>query len=261
MKIAIQLYTLRNETAENLEKVLEEVKKMGYDGVELAGLCGHTADEVKAMLEKHGLEAISAHIGVGDCESIEKLNGYKTIGCKYGVVPGTKHTTEENKDEILGQLKMCFENLVSVGLIPGYHNHDWEFKTEFDGEKYIDILYKTFPEIKTELDLCWVKVGGSDPCEYIKKYNGRTEILHVKDFVGKGYVVCSDGSQPKMPLASELDFDQRPVGYGVVGAEEIVETAKACGTEWLVVELDTPAKDTTPMECAAESIKYLKGLV
>lgn len=261
MKIAVQLYTLRNEASENLDRVLCEVKNMGYDGVELAGLYGHTAEDVKGMLEKYGLEAISAHIGVGECESIEKLKDYKSIGCKYGVVPGTKHTTEENKDEILGQLKMCFENLASVGLIPGYHNHDWEFKTEFDGEKYIDILYKTFPDIKTELDLCWVKVGGSDPTEYIKKYNGRTEILHVKDFVGKGYVVCDDGSQPKMPLASELDFDQRPVGYGVVGAAAIVEAAKACGTEWLVVELDTPAKDTTSFECAAKSVECLKELV
>ena len=52
LPVAVQVYSVRDEAKADLLGTLKEIKKMGYDGVELAGLCGHTADEVKAMLDK-----------------------------------------------------------------------------------------------------------------------------------------------------------------------------------------------------------------
>ena len=79
MKTAIQLYTLRNEAKKDLEGVLKTVSDAGYDGVELAGLYGLNGDQMKALLDKYGLRAISAHI-------------------KYAVVPMTPRPTEENRN-------------------------------------------------------------------------------------------------------------------------------------------------------------------
>ena len=40
----------------------------------------------------------------------------------------------------------------------------------------------------------------------------------------------------------------------------IVRAAKAADSQWLIVEQDQPSMGKTPMECAAMSMEYLKGL-
>ena len=42
--IALQLYSVRNELQNDFPGTLAQVKEMGYDGVELAGLCGYSPD-------------------------------------------------------------------------------------------------------------------------------------------------------------------------------------------------------------------------
>ena len=60
--VAYQIYSAREEAAQDLNAVLASLKAMGYDGVEFAGFYGHTAEEVKAMLDANGLKAISSHV-------------------------------------------------------------------------------------------------------------------------------------------------------------------------------------------------------
>ena len=60
--VALQLYTVRDDMANDFEGTLKKVKEMGYDGVEFAGLYGKTAAEVKAICKEVGLVPISAHI-------------------------------------------------------------------------------------------------------------------------------------------------------------------------------------------------------
>ena len=68
MKIAVQLYSVRDciNSAEDFMRVLEEVKAMGYEGVEFAGYHGVDAATIKAKLDELGLVAVGAHIGVSD---------------------------------------------------------------------------------------------------------------------------------------------------------------------------------------------------
>ena len=44
--VALQLYSVRDDMASDFEGTLKKVKAMGYDGVEFAGLFGHSAAEV-----------------------------------------------------------------------------------------------------------------------------------------------------------------------------------------------------------------------
>ena len=62
-KIALQLYSIREFMAENMDKTLKNVKEMGYDYVEFAGYYDKEAEEIKALLDKHGLECVSVHRG------------------------------------------------------------------------------------------------------------------------------------------------------------------------------------------------------
>jgi sugar phosphate isomerase/epimerase len=56
-------------------------------------------------------------------------------------------------------------------------------------------------------------------------------------------------------------FEFRPVGKGVQNFPEILKVAEKAGTEWVVVEQDNPSLNLTPIECAEESIKYLKTII
>ena len=62
-KVGLQLYSVRNDMEKDFEGTLKAVKDMGYDYVEFAGFFGKSADEVKDILDRLGLTAISVHEG------------------------------------------------------------------------------------------------------------------------------------------------------------------------------------------------------
>ena len=66
MKIAVQVYSCRHhiKDTKTLLKALEEIKKIGYDGVEFAGYFGLSAEELKARCDELGLEVVGVHIGL-----------------------------------------------------------------------------------------------------------------------------------------------------------------------------------------------------
>ena len=64
MKVALQVYSVRDViNKENFYDVLKQIKDMGYDGVEFAGLYEHDPKEIKKFLDEIGLEAVSSHVG------------------------------------------------------------------------------------------------------------------------------------------------------------------------------------------------------
>ena len=87
--VAIQVYSVRDAASKDFRGTLEQIKEMGYDGVEFAGLYGYKPEDVRAMCEEIGLIPISAHVPyldmVKDPEGV--IGQYATIGCKYVVVP------------------------------------------------------------------------------------------------------------------------------------------------------------------------------
>ena len=265
--IAIQLYSVRDDMANDFEGTLKKVKALGYDGVEFAGLFGKSAAEIKAMCDEIGLTPISAHVPfVGMMADPELLSTYAEIGCKYVVIP---YLTEEYRpgndkfNEVIEGAKMLGEKANSRGMKLCYHNHDFEF-VKLDGEYALDILYNEVPAelLQTELDTCWVNVGGENPAQYIRKYSGRAEIVHLKDFVGAKsenmYALIGIDENEKKDTGGKFEF--RPVGSGLQNFPEILEAAKDAGALWVVVEQDQPSMGLAPIECAEKSINYLKSL-
>lgn len=263
--IALQLYSVRDDMAADMEGTLKKVKALGYDGVEFAGLFGKTAAEVKAMCSEIGLTPISAHVPFVDMmNDPELLKVYKEIGCEFVVIP---YLTEEYRpgqpkfQEVIDGAKFLAKKCAELGLKLCYHNHDFEFVKVGD-EYAIDILYAEVPELMPQFDTCWVNVGGENPAEYVRKYKGREEILHLKDFVGgkteNMYALIGIDENEEKDAGGK--FELRPVGCGVQNFPEILAAAKEVGIRWVVVEQDNPSMGKTPMECAETSINYLKSL-
>ncbi len=267
-KIALQLYSVRDFLEADFEGTIKKVKDLGFDGVEFAGLFGKTAKEVKAICEKYDINPISAHVPFTDMiANPELLADYALIGCKYVAIPYLNEEYRPGKEkfaEVIEGAKLLGEKAKSLGMKLVYHNHDFEFE-KIDGEYALDILYKEVPAdlLDPELDTCWVNVGGENPVDYVKKYSGRVNILHLKDFVGgkteNMYALIGIDENEEKDTGGKFEF--RPLGKGVQNFPEILNVAKAAGTEWVVIEQDSPSLSLTSMECAEESIKYLKTII
>lgn len=265
--IAIQLYSVREDMAADFKGTLKKVKEMGYDGVEFAGLFGHTAADVKKMCEEIGLVPISAHIALKEfLEDPAIFETYSAIGCRYAVIP---YLTEEYRPgqpkflELIDIAKDLGKKANAIGMTLCYHNHDFEF-AKIDGEYALDVLYREVPAdlLQTEIDTCWANVGGVNPADYVRKYSGRAEIVHLKDFVGKKsenmYALIGIDENEKKDTGGAFEF--RPVGSGCQDFPAILAAAEDAGAQWVVVEQDMPSLGKTPMECAQMSINYLRSL-
>ena len=265
--IALQLYSVRDDMAADFGGTLKKVSKMGYNGVEFAGLFGKSAAEVKNLCEEAGVVPISAHVPFIDMmNDPDLLKTYSEIGCKYVVIP---YLTEEYRPgnekfgEVIEGAKMLGKKANELGMRLCYHNHDFEF-VKINGEYALDILYKEVPAdlLSTQIDTCWVNVGGENPAEYIRKYAGRVEIVHLKDFTGgkseNMYALIGIDDDKKKEASGSFEF--RPVGSGVQDFKSILDASKEVGAKWVVVEQDSPSMGKTPLECAETSIKYLKSI-
>ena len=263
--IALQLYSVRDRMASDFEGTLAAVSALGYDGVEFAGLYGRSADEVKALCEKYNLVPISAHVPFVDMMADPKgvLQTYAEIGCRYVVIP---YLTEEYRpgnerfDEVIKGAALLGRTAKELGMTLLYHNHDFEFK-KLDGKYALDMLYDTVSAelLQTELDLCWVKVGGEEPASYLRKYAGRAPVVHFKDFSGKvgGKMYALIGIEDDGEEASEFSF--RPLGMGCQNIPELLSAADEAGAEWIVVEQDNPSDGLSSVACAEKSINCLRA--
>ena len=264
-KIALQVYSVRDDMQKDFYGTLKKIKEMGYSGIEFAGLYGHDPLEVKKMCEELGLETLSAHVPFVDLmnKMDETIACYKALGVKYVVVPylGEEYRPgHEGFRTVMDVMKVLGAKLAENGMVLQYHNHDFEF-VKIEGEYALDILYKEVgPEyLQTQIDTCWVNVGGENPSEYVKKYAGRIPTVHLKDFVGKRsenmYALIGIDENEKKDTQGAFEF--RPVGMGLQNFPPIIEAAMESGATWFIVEQDQPCLGLTPLECAEKSIQYL----
>jgi sugar phosphate isomerase/epimerase len=271
LPVMLQLYNVREELTKDFAGTLQQVSAMGYKYVELAGLYGKTPQEFLAGLKKAGLAAVSAHVPYRDMAADPErvIGNHIEIGCKYITIPylndddrstGANYETVKKFIAILGKL------VNKKGAILLYHNHDFEFK-QYNGKYALDDLYASIPAnlLQTEIDTCWAKVGGVNPADYIRKYIGRSPVVHLKDFF------LPEGLKPEnvyelIGLAKKADpgakggFEFRAIGHGIQDIPAILKASEDAGASWVVVEQDRPTPGKTALECAKDSIDYLNGL-
>lgn len=271
-KIGLQLYSIREDMEKDMDATLKKVKEIGYDYVEFAGYFGHSAEEVKAMLDKHGLECVSVHQApqLFAEEGQSAVDYIKTLGAKYCAIPWYEASClagTEKWPETVELFTKVGKLLKENGIQQLYHNHDFEFK-KFEDKYLFDWLYETIPEdyLQPQIDTCWVNYAGCDPVEYIEKYAGRSKVIHLKDFIcnkkgnGPAYaLIGEDGTEEKAASKEDNGFEFRPLGMGVQNIPAILEAADKIDADILIVEQDQ-SNDRPPLEAAEISRKYLKTL-
>ncbi|GAK03037.1 inosose dehydratase [Geomicrobium sp. JCM 19037] len=244
--IAIQLYTLRNEFNNDLERQLSAVGKMGFDGVEFAGgYWGHDVNETKRQLSDFGLRVAGSHVPFDKLKNeIDKvIEDQNTLGSAHiicPILPEQYRNSVDGYKEAASYLSQFGEKCSSHDIQFSYHNHAFELEV-IDNTYPLEILFdETSPRhVKAELDVYWLKKAGEEPLEWLKKYNNRTPLIHLKD------MTASDGAFA-------------PLGTGGVNLESIIEYGEheMNALSWWVFEQDHSEQPIADVE---KSINYLKG--
>ena len=273
-KIGLQLYTVRNHTAENMLGTLEKVKAIGYDYVELAGFGDSEPAAIASKLRELGMHAVSCHSPIEPLLDPDKspaaIRDCKELGYLYYVLPwmdAARLADEASLAKVVSDFTAAGDLLAKNGIRFGYHNHDFEFTRM--GEHYaIDLLYESVSAelLFAEFDTCWVRFAGEDPAAYIRKYAGRCPVVHLKDFVcdtiGRGdvpYALIDASGNDKSKAENKKGFQFRPVGSGVQDIPAIVEASEFAGSEYLIVEQDD-CNGLDTLDCAKQSREYLASL-
>lgn len=265
-KIAYQLYSARLEAEKDLKSLLLSLKQIGYEAVEFAGFFDFSSTEILSFLKEAELEAISSHVPLTELR--ERLDSvirfHKEIGCKRIVIPYLEEKDRpprESFEAFVEFAKKLQAELSKEGIELYYHNHDFEF-VQHGGVFALDYLYDKVPNLKCELDTCWIKFALQNPIDYLNKYKGRYDIVHLKDFI------CDDFSSSPYKLlnsdkndaAKSSNFKFMPFGYGIQDCMSLVKASVLNGTEYLIVEQDE-AYDTPNLKAAEMSYNTIKDIL
>ena len=243
-RISVQLYTVREDTARDFPGTLRQLAEMGIAGVEFAGYGSEGPDKLRQVIDELGLVTSGAHVALNRLEGeldtvIEELNilGARHVACPF--LPPERRQTADDYRRIGEQLSRIGGRLRAAGIQLSFHNHDMEFQ-QLDGRFGIDILYEAADprNLNAQFDLGWIDTAGQDPAAYLRKYSGRVPTVHFKDMApGRKFV---------------------PLGQGNLKVPELIDVARECGSEWLIVEQDRT--EGPALEAVRQSVEYLKSV-
>jgi sugar phosphate isomerase/epimerase len=241
MQVALQLYTLRDETSRDFVGTLRRVAQMGYSGVEFAGYGNLSSQDLSALLADTGLRAAGTHIRLEALQGTqldESLRYCLDIGCPHLVLPwlANEWRTPQGMQSLAPQLNAIGQRCQEQGITFAYHNHNFEFARVDGGYLFDTLLQAADPAlVKLELDVYWAAFAGVDPVAFLQAHADRIALIHLKDMAA--------------------DSSMTEVGKGTLDMRSICAFAQDHGL-WGIVEHDHPTLPS--LESARISLEYFK---
>lgn len=251
-EIGLQLYSIRAQMAEDMDTALDAVAAAGYSFVELAGynpregtFYGLAGPAFTQLCRSKGLVVLSSHINGPDPNTAsweeclawwdKAITDHAEAGIAYIVQPSMWKTAYASLEGLLRYCELfdaVGEACNKAGIRFGYHNHDKEFSTLFDGIPLYDhLLNHTDPDkVFFQIDVFWSLAGGSPAEEYMEKYPGRFTLWHVKD-------------DKEISASGKIDF------------ESLYQRARIAGLKYAIIEQE--AFTLEPFESIKASYDFL----
>jgi len=250
-KIAVQLYTVRDEIAKDMSGTFHKLASLGVKTVETAFWPKDVSVKQAAQsLKEAGLSVCSSHIElpIGDkkaalLETAEAFNSKRMIW--HGWPEDKRYSSLDGTKELIRIYNEASDFAKANGLQFGLHNHWWEYRNKVGGRfVYEWLLEGVSQDIFFELDTYWIKVAGHDPATIINKFGNRAKFLHMKDGPAKwSNALIADKPEPMVAL-----------GKGTQNVPAIAKAA-AANIEWMVIEMDVVATDV--FQAIKDSYDYL----
>lgn len=244
-RLGLQLYTVRNALAKDIEGTIAAIAKAGITELEFFNPFGKDVAWWTTLLKRHGLSAPSSHEALPktDAEWEPIFHRAHGMGHQLIVVPyvGDEYRgSRANWQRLAARLNTGAQKARAAGLQFAYHNHDFEF-APVDGTTGYEILTTETDAsaVKLELDLYWTVKAGQDPLAIMKRWPNRIVAVHVKDA----------GPAPERKM---LD-----VGAGTIDFKTILATGRAQGLRHWFIEHDNPADPLASITASAAALKPL----
>ncbi|HEX5171124.1 MAG TPA: sugar phosphate isomerase/epimerase [Cyclobacteriaceae bacterium] len=244
--LGLQLYTFRKEMDEDPLGTLKQIAGIGIKQIESARSAkGHyyglTPSEMKKACSDLGMTLRSGHVHVDENwqrtleEAVE--SGQEYVICS--TMP-TEGQTVDNYKSVAEAFNKAGEECKKLNLKFGYHNHEYEFEAD-NGQILYDVLLNNCQAdlVHMELDLGWVLVGGQNPLDYFKRYEGRFPLWHLKDM--------------NMSKKESTEF-----GKGGLDIAAMLAAKEQAGVKYIFIEQEEYA--TTPLESMRHNMEYLDRL-
>lgn len=261
----VQLYSVRNEMMKDPLGTLKQLASFGYKYVEHANYIkrkfyGYAAADFRKILDDLGMKMPSGHTVMGkghwDAEKKEFTDAWKwtvedaaVVGQQFVISPWLDDSLRKTYDDLLRYMEVFNKSgdlCKKSGMKFGYHNHDFEFSQQLNGQPVYDImLSNTDPSlVMQQLDIGNLYNGGAKAMDIVKKFPGRFESMHVKD------EILASGGHEK--------YESTVLGKGIVNVKEVIDFGrKAGGTIHFIIEQES-YQGQSPLEAVKEDLEIMK---
>ncbi|MDL2287943.1 TIM barrel protein [Oscillospiraceae bacterium OttesenSCG-928-F05] len=287
MKVALQLYSVKDHLKEDGIGTMRQVADIGYKYIEPFGFPkGDSKDEIekncglnmsladaKAFLKSSGIQVIGGHYYYPGTPGFETMCAYyaelgaKQIGSGGDFFPGGM---DELKEKLALMVKDA-EIAKKYGLRYYYHNHFWEYQ-KFGDRTIMEILQDETgaDTMLFELDTYWAARGGIDIEKEIARIGDRLILMHQKDYsktTDEKINLFEWKIDINKPIHPEDHRDARhvgtfaEVGTGILPIQSYIDAGNKVGVEYIILEQDLTAMDELEsIKISMEAFKKFKGL-
>ena len=259
-EMGVQLYSVRSLLgtpelfAQKHKYVLSRLAQMGYTSAEVASyenglFSGLSPKEFRNVINSAGLEISSSHttrpltraeLASGDYSEAlswweECIAAHKEAGITRLIMSYANKIDNEAGLKVMAKYLNAIGDMCNAaGIRFGYHNHSAELERVGRTTMLDYLLTNTDPaKVFFQLDVYWTVMGGASPVEYMQKYAGRFEMIHIKD---------------------KYEIGQS----GMVGFEPIFRNFRKAGVQAFVVEMEY-ASTPNILKGLRESALYLRN--
>ncbi len=247
-RVGVQLYSLRDDAARDLERTLADIAAIGYRDVELLGSFnnfGMPPAQLRQVLDRNGLRAPSTHVGGNALDQLDRnIDEALTLGHQYIVLASLPIQGQRTLDDYrrwADRLNEAGQVTLRRGIRMAFHNHANDL-TPINGTVPYDILIeRTDPQVvRHQLDTGNAAMAGRDPIEYLQRYGSRFWLFHIKDV-------------PQLGASKDTEL-----GTGVINFRRLLASIPDIDNKLLYVEQETyPA---TPLESVRRDYTYISQL-
>jgi sugar phosphate isomerase/epimerase len=260
--LGLQLWTVRNQMATDPQATLKAVAAAGYKQVELMDVTDAT--KLAPIASDLGLQVQSAFFNwevlgndqpASNVPSIDQvIEQAKQHHLKYlvfGYIGKGHRETVAQYQRTAERCNKAAEKCQAAGLTLCYHNHSFEFAPLQDKTTGFDVFIQEFDSknMKFELDVFWVAIGGWNPLDTLQRLKGRVAQVHLKDLLTGSPTETDEGKVPAEAF--------KEVGEGCIDMKQVIAIASDIGVDLCHVEQD---QSPAPLQSIERSVQNLKKL-
>lgn len=255
--LAVQLYTVRNTFPNDPAGVIQAIAKIGYKEAEVLQA---NIDQVMPLLQQNGMTAPSGHFDTGLITGkntrstwAAAIDQAKKYGLKFMVMPYLAPAERGNLDSyraLADKMNKAGEQCAKAGIQFCYHNHAFEFAGA-EGQRPWDVLNERWDPklVHLEVDIFWISVAGNTASEFLRRYKGRVDLVHLKD---KAFATAVQFTE-QVPPSAFLE-----VGTGTIDTPAVLRACQDIGVKHYIVEQDQTKGD--PVDSLRMSYNNLRKM-